>query len=327
MIEEATPTTKATIKEVAERAGVSIASVSRAQNGKPGLSDETRRKILEVCSQLNYVPNKSALELMKGGENLVGIYITKGMHSSRYMAMMWPHLAEALHHKGKTLFPIPAGSPQEQLDQIKAAITFGAGENDLIVKQLKIRKVPFVSIGIMHDAFWVAPDDFNGLRVLTEHLLKCGRKNLAFVTTEGAGVGYRMRYQGYMTAMATYNLPIREFRIGQHQLVEIAAYRFFSQLTPDEMKTIDGLLCQSDEIAAAVQAALDDLGFKIPEQIIVTGYDGLPEISDNLTTIVQDLDAIAQQAIELLEEACTNQPLRGQIVPVTLRTHFRTAPE
>ncbi|TKF93598.1 substrate-binding domain-containing protein, partial [Vibrio sp. F13] len=80
-----------------------------------------------------------------------------------------------------------------------------------------------------------------------------------------------------------------------------------------------GFVCESDETALGVIAALKDRGYKIPEDFSVVGYDGLPGISKMLTTIVQDTDKIAAKAASMLELAMLGEQPVGAVVPITLK--------
>lgn len=145
---------KATIKEAAERAGVSIASVSRALNNKPGISEKTRKRILDICAELNYIPNTSARELTAGHSNTIAI--SMGPHdfvASRYLGMLWPALSSAIRKKGQNLLPVEQDT---DISQITGAILLGVEDNDARAKYLKETGVPFVSIGCSDGVFWVA---------------------------------------------------------------------------------------------------------------------------------------------------------------------------
>ena len=308
---------KATIKEAAERAGVSIASVSRALNNKPGISEKTRKRILDICAELNYIPNTSARELTAGHSNTIAI--SMGPHdfvASRYLGMLWPALSSAIRKKGQNLLPVEQDT---DISQITGAILLGVEDNDARAKYLKETGVPFVSIGCSDGVFWVAPDDFNGARQATEHLLERGRKQIAFVTPTVYGGGYQFRYQGYMSAMASKGLPVREIRTTSEPLGEIAAYRYFLNMDEKQLESLDGFVCECDETAIGLIAALQDRGYKVPEDFSVVGYDGLPGVAKELTTIVQDPHDIAEKVSELLEAAIAGEMPRGAVIPVTLK--------
>ncbi|PSW20746.1 LacI family transcriptional regulator [Photobacterium sanctipauli] len=308
---------KATIKEAAERAGVSIASVSRALNNKPGISEKTRKRILDICAELNYVPNTSARELTGGHSNTIAI--SMGPHdfvASRYLGMLWPALSAEIRKRGQNLLPVEQDT---DISKVSGAILIGVEDNDPRAEYLKEMEIPFVSIGCGDNIFWVAPDDFNGARLATEHLLERGCRQVAFVTPTVYGGGYQFRYQGYMSAMASKGLPVRELRTTSEPLGEIAAYRYFLNMEKPLLEAFDGFVCECDETAIGLIAALKDRGYQVPGDFSVVGYDGLPGVSKDLTTIIQDPHDIAEKVSELLEAAMAGELPRGAMIPVTLK--------
>ncbi|MGL6314131.1 LacI family DNA-binding transcriptional regulator [Vibrio sp. WXL103] len=309
---------KATIHEAAKIAGVSIASVSRALNNKPGISEKTRKKILDICKDLGYVPSSSARELSGSLKNTIAISLGPiDYYASRYLGMLWPSLSTSIRNSGRNLLPVSFG--EVDLEKVGGAILLGITHDDPRIEECKKINLPYVCIGMSEGSFWVAPDDFNGGREATQHLVDKGLKSLCFVTPTTYGDGYQFRQQGYLSVMASKGLPIRELRTGSDPLGEIAAYRYFMQLERKQLETYEGFVCECDETALGVIAALKDRGYSLPEDFSVVGYDGLPGISKDLTTIVQDTDKIAQRVASMLEQAMRKEQPVGAVVPVTLR--------
>lgn len=309
---------KATINEAAKIAGVSIASVSRALNNKPGISEKTRKKILDVCKDLGYVPSTSARELTGSHKNTIAISLgPHDFYASRYLGMLWPSLSAAIRKSGRNLLPVSFGDVD--LESVGGAILLGITADDPRIKACKDNDLPFVCIGMSEGSFWVAPDDFNGGREATQHLVDKGLTDICFVTPTTYGDGYQFRHQGYMSVMASNALPVRELRTGSEPLGEIAAYRYFINLDQKELESYQGFVCECDETALGVIAALKDRGYKLPDSFSVVGYDGLPGISNELTTVEQDADKLAEGVAKLLEQAILGEKPVGSVVPVTLK--------
>lgn len=309
---------KATIHEAAKIAGVSIASVSRALNNKPGLSEKTRKKILSICQELGFVPSTSARELTGSHKNTIAISLgPRDFYPSRYLGMLWPSLSTAIRNSGRNL--LPASFDEVDLEQVGGAILLGITHNDPRIEVCKTMNLPFVCIGMSEGSFWVAPDDFNGGREATQHLVDKGLTNICFVTPTTYGDGYQFRHQGYMSVMASNGLPVRELRTGSDPLGEIAAYRYFMNIDKIQLEAYQGFVCECDETALGVIAALKDRGYTLPTDFSVVGYDGLPGISRELTTIQQDIDKIAARVASMLERAMLLEQPIGSIVPVSLK--------
>lgn len=309
---------KATIHEAAKIAGVSIASVSRALNNKPGISEKTRKKILDICKELGYVPSSSARELSGSHKNTIAISLgPMDYYASRYLGMLWPSLSASIRNSGRNLLPVSFG--EVDLEKVGGAILLGITQNDPRIEQCKEMNLPYVCIGMSEGSFWVAPDDFNGGREATQHLMDKGLTNICFVTPTTYGDGYQFRHQGYLSVMASNGLPVRELRTGSDPLGEIAAYRYFMNIDKKQLESYEGFVCECDETALGVIAALKDRGYSLPKDFSVVGYDGLPGISKGLTTIVQDTDKIAERVAIMLEQAMLFEQPIGSVVPVTLR--------
>ncbi|WP_238322236.1 LacI family DNA-binding transcriptional regulator [Vibrio mexicanus] len=259
---------KATINEAAKIAGVSIASVSRALNNKPGISEKTRKKILDICKDLGYVPSTSARELTGSHKNTIAISLGPlDFYASRYLGMLWPSLSSAIRKSGRNLLPVSFGDVD--LESVGGAILLGITADDERIKACKDNGLPFVCIGMSEGSFWVAPDDFNGGREATQHLVDKGLTDICFVTPTTYGDGYQFRHQGYMSVMASNALPVRELRTGSEPLGEIAAYRYFINLDQKELESYQGFVCECDETALGVIAALKDRGYKLPDSFSV----------------------------------------------------------
>ncbi len=309
---------KTTIHAAAKIAGVSIASVSRALNNKPGISEKTRKKILDVCKELGYTPSTSARELSGSYKNTIAISLGPyDFYASRYLGMLWPSLSTAIKNAGRNLLPVSFG--EVDLEQVGGAILLGITTDDPRIKTCQEMQLPFVCIGMSEGSFWVTPDDFSGGRQATQHLVDKGLKAICFVTPTIYGDGYQFRHQGYMSVMASNALPIRELRTGSEPLGEIAAYRYFMNLDKTRLESYQGFVCECDETALGVIAALKDRGYRLPEHFSVVGYDGLPGISKDLTTIVQDTDKISARVASMLEQAMLGEQPIGSVVPVSLR--------
>ncbi|WP_347362517.1 LacI family DNA-binding transcriptional regulator [Vibrio vulnificus] len=309
---------KSTIHEAAKIAGVSIASVSRALNNKPGISEKTRKKILDICKDLGYVPSTSARELTGSHKNTIAISLgPHDFYASRYLGMLWPSLSTSIRNSGRNLLPVSFG--EVDLEQVGGAILLGIMHNDPRIESCKEMDLPYVCIGMSEGSFWVAPDDFNGGREATQHLVDKGLTDICFVTPTTYGDGYQFRHQGYMSVMASNALPVRELRTGADPLGEIAAYRYFMKMDKKQLEGYQGFVCECDETALGVIGALKDRGYELPHDFSVVGYDGLPGISKDLTTIVQDTDKIASRVASMLEQAILREQPVGSVVAVNLK--------
>lgn len=294
-----------TIHEAARIANVSVASVSRALNNKPGLGAETRARILSVCADLGYAPSVAARQLKEGRAATVGL--SMGLHDwqvNPYVSIMFEHLTKHLYRRG--LMPgLYHHSEMKQLTEDAAsAILLGVEDGDARLNVLHEQKIPYVCIGRRHDGFWVCPDDHQGGVLAAEHLIAQGARRLATVEIDLPERGTVMRGQAFHEQVrAQTGLPGTVIGVPDSATPVLTAYRAVIKAYAQSPFPFDGVFCETDEIACGVRAALQDLGYRVPDDVRLVGYDDLPVFAEGLTTVRQDISAIAHAATGLLTKA------------------------
>lgn len=292
------------IKKVAEMAGVSVASVSRTINGKDGVGEATRQKVLETCKKLNYNPSITARKLSSGKDASVAILLSNNDSLlSPYVTLIYKHLLAELQKRGL----VPEIVQQEDIQSIPSiaasCVVIGATQNDMRIPTLKKMDIPYVTIGKQSDGWWVAPDEFMGIRQITLDLINQGKKRIGFVVAEDINdVSHNTRYQGYTSALQSTGLPQRAIVFkGRHFQGMHACSHFYRH--PELLTELDALVCNTDEIALGVLEVIRHQNIQVPQDIAVTGFDDLPVVANALTTIRQDLEHIASKSMELLDQA------------------------
>ncbi|MBS3666590.1 MULTISPECIES: LacI family DNA-binding transcriptional regulator [Halomonadaceae] len=313
----------ATIREIARRAQVSIASVSRALNGKPGLSEALREKILAISREVAYQPSAAARQLISGKMAVVGISLGRQDIELRpYYILLYQHLTVALHQQGM----VPVFFNHQQTAELPAragaAILLGEAPNDERPALLKSAAIPFVRIGEAGAGFSVSPDDRQGLYEMTHHLITQGRRRLAFMGGELEVPRPHSRLEGYRRALAEAGFAERLISL-PHRLASdsLNSYRYLNRYLDQEGAQplpFDALVCATDELALGCVAALEDRGIEVPVQVAVTGFDDLPTLATGLTTVRQDIAEIAETSMALLAEARAGEAPRHVSLPVTL---------
>ncbi|NGO88610.1 MAG: LacI family DNA-binding transcriptional regulator [Halomonas sp.] len=313
----------ATIREIARRAEVSIASVSRALNGKPGLSDALRERILTISRELAYQPSAAARQLISGKAAVVGISLGRQDIELRpYYILLYQHLTVALHQQGMVPVFFHHDQTHELPERAGAAILLGETAEDARPGLLQAAGVPFVRIGNAGDGFSVAPDDVSGIYQMTQHLIEQGRTRIAFVGGELDVPRPLSRLSGYQRAVTEAGLSEQLISL-PHRLTSdsLTSYRQLNRLLKeraDASLLFDALVCATDELALGCVAALEDSGIRVPCEVAVTGFDDLPTLATGLTTVRQDIAAIATMSVELLGDALAGKAPRHVSLPVAL---------
>lgn len=308
-----------TIHEAARRAKVSVASISRALNNKPGLGDATRARILAVCEELGYSPSVAARQLKEGRSATVGL--SMGLHDwqvNPYVSIMFEHLTRHLHYRGLMPVLFHHSNIAQLIEQTASAILLGVESKDQRIEALNQAEVPYVAIGKRHNGFWVCPDDERGGQLAAECLIEQGCHRLASVEIDNPEKGTALRAMGFQQRCQQDNCDPEAVILPDSTTPTLTAYRYFFQQWSNKPFRYDGLFCETDEIAFGVRSALQDLGLDIPEQVKIIGYDDLPVFSEGITTIRQDISDIAKAATELLIEAQQGQRAKFRVMPVNL---------
>ncbi|GED21621.1 LacI family DNA-binding transcriptional regulator [Halomonas halmophila] len=309
----------ANIREIARRAGVSIASVSRALNDKPGISEALRERILTISRDVEYQPSAAARQLISGKAAVVGISLGRRDFELRpYYILLYQHLTVALHRQGMVPIFFAHDRTATLPEQAGAAILLGEFADDPRPELMASHGVPCVRIGLAGEGFSVAPEDRHGIYLATRHLIEGGRQRIAFVGDDLQSPHSQHRLNGYRQALDEAGLEPTLIDIPPNLDPALTGYRWLSRRLEQQPHIYDGLVCENDELARGCLTALQDHGLSVPDEVAVTGFDDLPSLAESLTTVRQDIAGIAEMSVELLGEALAGKPPRHVSMPVEL---------
>lgn len=325
----------ATIKEIARAAGVSHSTVSRALNDSPLIAPATRERIQAIASEMDFEVNQAARSLNRRISNTVGLVIPEffgDMKSELFFASLIGKLIQTLQIKG-FLIKIEYGGIEDQRVRKLAKsknvdglilIQKDLPEADFLV--LQESRMPYVFLHYEPELFdtdhvnLIKTDHRYGGYLATQHLLKHERRKLMTLTaTEGISIEYEERTSGFWQALSEYG-DDQSFVLKTELNFQDAYQTVYNAAIIQDGK-VNGLFAQTDIIALAAIEALKDLGYQVPEDISVVGYDNL-EIGSYfkpyLTTVEQPVDALVTKSCELLfrqMKAPGTQPEQQQIQP------------
>ncbi len=312
-----------TIYQVAYEAGLSIATVSRVLNGKKNVSATTRDKVLSACKTLNYRPSINARQLH--GESHFNIGVILGTDSGTYtpFAMkIYEALKYALQERGYRTKRTTIEHDATELPECKGYITVGLHESDYRIRRIQSADAPLVTIGDPRDnSFWVASNDHQGGYQAAEYLISQGCRNIHYVCQHINHDLSRLRLNGMQYAIASQGLPAPEIHELDNKtgIPVLDSYRLGMKILTNN-PTVDGIVSFSDEVATGLHCAATDLSIAVPEQLKITGYDGVVERGHvSLTTIVQDCSLLAEKASDLILKAISRDVVTGQLVDISLQ--------
>lgn len=330
----------ATIRDVAQKAGVGLGTVSRVLNDSPQVSEATRQRVLRVIAELNYSPSPVARRLSLGKtltiatiapfftrpsavERLRGV--ESSLAESEYDLIVFN--VETVLRRDACFRYVPR---RERADGV-LIISLTPRADD--VERFARAGVPVVLVDANHPALSrTVTDDVTGGRLATQHLIQLGHRRVAYVSDPLESpfnfTSSRDRYQGYRQALQAAGIPFRPeyHRQGEHGRYE--ARRLTSELLAlSEPPT--AVFAASDTQAMGVLEAAQNAGLDVPSALSVIGYDDI-EIAEylGLTTIRQQLFESGARGVELLLEALTTPPSGPvcDVLSVELVVRGTTAP-
>lgn len=327
-----------TLTDVAKRAGVSVATASKALNDRSEVAPQTRRRVLAAAEELSFHPNVLARGLISGRTRTVGILtdelggrfaipvllgVENALANQQMSVLLCDSRGDAIRrqHYIRTLVA----------RQIDGLIVLGE-TNDVRSSLTADIPVPVVYVygeSDHPDDLSVIADDHGGGRLAGEHLVVHGRRAIAHITGEYAYRAARERYAGLQEVVEAAGQVVVggpmfgdwTQRWGRH------AARTLLTAHPD----IDAIFCGSDQIAAGVADALHHLGRRIPDDIALVGYDNwevfAAECQPPLTTVDLNLQTLGATAVRHLFKAIDGDKSTGVIrCPARLVVRESTGP-
>jgi LacI family transcriptional regulator len=299
-----------TIHEVAEKAGVSIKTVSRVINHEANVRADTKERVLAVIAELNYRPNPSARHL--AGTHGYNIALLYDNPSPSYLIDLQRGALESCQAEGFHLILQPCGFHDKDLEATINNLIVESRVPGLILspplsdaaalierlEEWGVLHARIAPIDVARPGPYVAVDDRGAAFELIRHLIELGHRRIAIIKghpDHGAG---HWRYEGYLTAMRQYGLPIDE------NLIVQGYFSFESGLEAGRklLSLADrptAIFAANDDMAAAVLHVAHDMAIDVPRQLSVAGFDDTPlsrHVWPPLTTVRQPVQEMARQA-------------------------------
>ncbi len=305
----------ATLKDVAALAGVSIATVSKALNGKEHVKAETRIKVEQAAEKLHFQPNVLAQGLLRGRTGTVGL-LTSDLEG-RFSIPVMMGAEDAFGAGSTSVFLCDArGDAIREQHHLRALLSrridglIVVGDNTnprpSLGQDIPVPVVYAYSPSVDPLDMSVISDNVSAGRIAAEHLMDCGRSRIAYISGDVSYLAARDRVAGATGALQAAGLDL----LGGEAVYGAwsegwgrGATRTLLARHPD----VDAVLCGSDQIARGVLDALREAGRDVPGEIAVMGHDNWEQIAANsrppLSTIDMNLEEVGRMAAQLLVEA------------------------
>lgn len=307
---------RVTAAEIARRAGVTAATVSYVMNGRPGVSDATRYRILNLAEELGYIPSALSVRLRSEHTRVIGAVLNDIARPPYHDTEIAGGVIDAARTMGYEVFIANTGRDHSRLKVVlQAMVDRGVdgilttiledGDADLI-RSLRKAHLPYVQVTRrlpLVDADYVGTDNEAAAQVIMDHLIGMhGYRDIVLLGGPGRSSASVEREAANLTAAAKHGVRIAAADCVRSELTEQESYRAMRDLL-SRGRTPRAVVCGADVIAWGVISAVRDHGLRVPDDVAVTGFGGREfGVSGELrlTTLEVPRQSIAVQAVSLL---------------------------
>jgi LacI family transcriptional regulator, galactose operon repressor len=324
---------RVTIREIAEQAGVSIATVSRVLNDRDDVSVETRELVQRIVRERGYAANRGARGLSRGRTGLVGVLVP--LVYPAYFSAILAGAAEALYEQDLRLVLSPTRHEHDRevslLDRLAHGLTDGAlivlpEESSAELEALLGQGFPFVIVDPLEPLADRVPSvsaaHASGAAQATRHLLGLGHRRIAAVTGPAGWVATEDRRRGYHAALAAAGImPTSELELEAD--FEIGGGVAATGRVLDLPEPPTAIFAFNDNLAIGAVQAARARGLRVPEDLSVVGFDDVENatvVTPTLTTVRQPLAEMGRMAVSMLVRLLEHQ--RFETLHVELGTRL-----
>ncbi len=310
---------KITIYQVAERAGVAISTVSRVLNDSPNVSDQTKKKVTDAISELNFRPQVSARKLASRKPQMLAIAVPS--FTTPFFNEVLKGVKDQIQEMDLDIIIYNTGSKNPDLavenffdrGTADAIIAISINLSESVHRQIQVSGIPTVLVGTSHPAYdYYELNDYSGGFMAGEHLITEGFKTLGVILPAIETKASTERLRGFVDAMKKYKIPVNEkfFIKGDSTkhagFTEESGYEAIYHFK--EMGEFpEAIFCLNDTQAIGALHALNQLGIKVPDDLGLMGYDNIKFTRYlDLTTIDQQMHKVGILATKRLAEIIKN---------------------
>jgi LacI family transcriptional regulator len=269
------------LKDIAERTGFSVNTVSRALKGKSDIGKDTSKRIRRVAEELGYVPHAAAASLRSKVTKTIGVIVTfldnpfyarilKGVNDALaehgYTAMTWENTENI--PKEKHILTLLAANRVAGVLIVPASNL----ENDFNYDKLRTHHLAIVRKSIFNTQSYFILNSFKSGQIVADHFIQAGRQKPAFLGLDLPISCDRERFTGYQERFEQEGMPFDEMNIRKSGPTSRDAYNI-TKTWISERPGIDALFVNNDQLAFGVLRALYDQGVKVPDDIAVVSHD------------------------------------------------------
>ncbi len=325
-----------TIKDVAKACGVGVSTVSRAINNHPDINEETKNLVMDKIKEIGYIPNNSARNLKRTDAKSIAVLV-KGMNNPFFTdmikimeaAIVDRHYSLVLQHVDPNEDEVDAALELTKEKRLCGLIFLGGifSRNEEKIHKLQVPYVlstvgcPLENIG-RYDYSSVAVDDEKEAYKVTKYLIGKGHKRIALLAAARGDTSIGMlRLNGYKRALEEANIPFDKnlvrFLPAGFEEYSMENGRLMTEEMMREGIDFSAIFAIADVMAVGACKALLTVGKRIPEDVAVIGFDGIPLTefyTPGISTLAQPTEEIAEETVRLLFKILDGKTIHQHVV-------------
>ncbi|WP_113674630.1 LacI family DNA-binding transcriptional regulator [Vallitalea guaymasensis] len=308
-----------TIKDIAKLAGVSHATVSRALNDSPLISDKTKDRIKKIAKDNNYIPNYSAKSLKLDKSYNIGVFLSalEGTSPSFFYSSI-KGVNRLMKERNYNLvvkaiddlngdYSIVNSKHYDGILVVSQKI-----QDDEFIKYIGALNIPVVVLNRkinIEGTTCVYSEDRDGAYQAVKYLTNQGHKRIGLIKGKEGFLNSSERLEGYKLAMNEASLTVDKKLIASGKFDVISGYKGMNKILDNNTELPTAMFCSNDEMAFGAIKAIIEKGLRVPEDISVVGFDDIEMckyITPELTTVRREISKIAYSGTEILFDMLDN---------------------
>lgn len=311
-----------TLEDIAKKAGVSRSTVSRVVNNQPNVSEDVRKRVLDVIQDTGFHPNAAARTLASQRSWTIGLVLPHSISfffTDPYYPLLTKGIAQACNQYNYTLafFLVATKEDEEKIFPRVAhkgfldgvVVQSGHHGDQGIIGRMIDANLPLVVAGRpfrSDNVTYVDVDNIHAAHKAVSHLIGLGRRRIGTITGPTSSTVGIDRLEGYRKAIMDGGLTINESLIAEGDFTEGGGYDAMKKIIPNKP---DAIFAASDVMAIGAMRAAREVNLKTPDDIAFVGFDDLPMAAYpniQLTTVRQPVVQFGIRAVETLIEMIEN---------------------
>lgn len=322
------------IKDIAQLAGVSIATVSRVINNKGKYSEKTKNKVMQVVKETGYQIDTSAQMMRTNKSYTIGILVPEIVNP--FFACLVQRMEEVLFDMQYTTIICNTGRNSEQemsylrvLRQKRAdgVIVISGAVNGFAIDNA-LEPIPYVCVDRepkdINSTIFIASNHYQAALNVGDYLFDHGAKHPTFVFDENGTSATQSRRNGFKTSLEQHQVSFKQFKRSRYSTDKDEVKAFL-----DANPEVDAFFASNDILAVRLLRSLKQLGYKIPEDYQIIGFDNLmfdSWVTPALTSVSQDIDKLAETTVTALLNIIKGEGILGSklLLPTKLAVRDST---